>query len=110
MIYKKIILICLLSASLYASDEEVGDLFDYSCIGVNDSVSVYAGRVYMQNFKNEYAYSVGLLLHDDKRSKTDYGVGYMQPSDEIDSLLISSPDAIDPKKEEGMLFFMNYHF
>ena len=108
--YKKIILIFVLALSLYASDEKKHDLFNYSYVCVNDSLNFYAGKVYMQNFQDDNAYSVGLLLHEDKNVKTDFGLGYMQPTDQIDSLLISSVDKTGSAKEEGVLFFMNYHF
>ncbi len=110
--YKKIILLCLSSLSLYALDAELKkkELFDYSDLRINSSMSFYAGKIYMQQFNENQSYSTGVLLHDDKNASTEFGFGYMQPSTQIDAIWNSTIQKNEAAKEEGILFFMNYNF
>lgn len=112
MFYKKIILLFLLPLCVYAADAktERKELLDYSDIYINNKIGFYAARVYMQHFDTEQAYSIGMLLHKEKNASTEFGFGYMQPSAQIDSMLNSSFLSSNGTKEEGMLFFMHYHF
>jgi len=111
MYYKKIFLLCLLPLFLFASEKKVDtkELFEYSSIQINNSVSVYAAKTNMQNFEVDNAYSIG-LMHQSKDSNTDVGIGYMQPVDQITALLDPTAFKTFSQQEEGMLFFMNYHF
>lgn len=110
--YKKIILALLSSLSLYAAEAELSkkELFDYSDLRINSSMSFYAGKVYMQQFKENQSYSTGFLLHDDKNASTEFGFGYTQPSTQIDAIWNSTIPKNEAEKEEGILFFMNCNF
>lgn len=110
--YKKIILAFLSSLSLFAAEAELNkkELFGYSNLRINSSMSVYAGKVYMQQFHENQSYSTGFLLHDDKNASTEFGFGYTQPSKQIDAIWNSTIPKNEAEKEEGILFFMNYNF
>lgn len=111
MVYKKIILLCALSLSLFAVDNTKSDgLFEYSDVNVNEGVSLYAGKTYMGYFEDSQGYSVGVLLHEDRKADTEFGVGYIQPCAQIDALWNTTLPQLDTKKEEGVLFFMSYFF
>jgi hypothetical protein len=111
MYYKKIFLLCLLPLFLFASEKKVDtkELFEYSSIQINNSVSVYAAKTNMQNFEVDNAYSIG-LMHQSKDSNTEVGVGYMKPVDQIDILLDPTAFKTLSQQDDGVLFFMNYHF
>lgn len=111
MIFKKIFLLLVLSGSLFSSDiTDKKDFVEYSQFDVNNNLSVYAGEIYMKHFKDEDMYSVGLLLHNNKKAHTDFGVGYVQPSSKID-LLSSDELALNNINEDSkMIFFMNCSF
>jgi len=111
MYYKKIILLCLLPLSLYASQKRVDtkELLDYSSLQINNSVSVYAAKTNMQNFEDDNAYSIG-LMHQSKDSNTEIAVGYMQPVDQVATLLDPTAFKTVSQQDDGVLFFMNYHF
>ena len=112
MLHKKLIILYVLIISLHGSEtkEHKQELLDYSHIYVNDSLSFYAAKVNIQNFQDDQAYSVGLLLQKDDGTNTDYGIGYMQPCEQIDSLLGAPAPGYEDRKDDGILFFMNYHF
>jgi hypothetical protein len=109
--YKKIILLFLLPFFLFASDKKVNtkELFAYSSLQINNSVSVYAAKTNMKNFEDDHSYSIG-FLHQSKGSNTEVGVGYMQPVDQIDALLNPTAFKTLSQQDEGVLFFMNCHF
>jgi hypothetical protein len=111
MHYKKLIWLCLFPLFLFASDKKVNtkELFEYSSLQINDIVSVYAAKTNMQNFEDDKAYSIG-LMHQSKDTNTDVGIGYMQPVDQIATLLDPTAFKTLSQQEDGMLFFMNYHF
>lgn len=111
MYYKKIILLCLLPLFLFASEKEVDTkkLLKYSSLPINQSVHVYAAKSNMQNFKDDNAYSVG-LMHQSKGSHTEFAVGYMQPVDQVNALFDLTAVKILSQQDEGVLFFMNHHF
>lgn len=126
MFYKKLIFIYLLSISLYANDENTDiqqsvsvdskniykqkELFEYSNISINNTLSFYAAKVYMKNFEENHGYSIGLLSHEDESTGTGFGVGYMKSSSEVYSLLDKSPQDLNSNSDDGVLFFMNYKF
>lgn len=111
MYYKKIILLCLLPFFLFASENKVDrkELLKYSSLPINQSVHVYAAKTYMQNFKDDNAYSVG-LMHQSKGSSTEFAVGYMQPVDQVNALLDPVAFKTLSQQDKGVLFFMNCHF
>ncbi len=112
MFYHKIIFLLLFSLSLFALDNQIESdkLFKYSDLKVNESVSLYAGKTYTQQFEKDEGYSVGVLLRRDKKSDTEFGLGYIQPCAQIDSLWNASAPRLDAEKEDGMLLFMSYFF
>jgi len=102
----------LLSLTLYASDNlvEEKDVFDYSGLCLNNTLSLYAAKVNMNYFEDDAAYSIGLLLHDSKKSHTHFGLGYLHPiylSDDFSRLQLQDNES---EKEDGILFFMNHSF
>lgn len=111
MVYKKALLFLILSVSLFGSDlTNKKEFVEYSQFEVNNNLSVYAGEVNMKHFREEDVYSVGLLLHNNKKTHTDFGVGYVQPSSKID-LLSQNELALNTTKEDSkMIFFMNCSF
>ncbi len=112
MIYKKMMFLLLFSLPLFALEGSAKSdvLVEYSDMKVNETVSLYAGKAYTQHFEKDEGYSVGVLLKKDKRSDTEFGVGYIQPCAQIDSIWNTSVPKLDTKKEEGMLLFMSYFF
>jgi hypothetical protein len=111
MYYKTMILLCLLPLFLFASDKKVDtkELFDYSSLPIKNSVCIYAAKVNMQNFEDDNAYSIG-FLHQSRDSNTEMGVGYMQPVDQVNALLDPAAFKTLSQQDDGVLFFMNYHF
>lgn len=111
MYYKKMILLCLVPLSLFAAEKKADtkELFDYSTLHVNNSLSVYAAKVNMQNFEEEHAYSIG-LLHQSTDLNTEIGIGYMQPVDQVNALLDPTVFRKLYLQDDGVLFFMHYHF
>lgn len=111
MYYRKVILLCLLPLFLYASENkaDIKELFKYSSLQINNRVCVYAAKTNMQNFEDDNAYSIG-LMHQSKDLTTDVGVGYMQPVNKIDALLDPAAFKTLSQQDDGVLFFMNYHF
>ena len=112
MFYKKIVLLFLLSLSLYANgdDVETKELLEYTHVHVNGGMSFYAAEVYMKNFEDDRSYSVGLLLRNEKNTDTEFGIGYMKSGSNINSLLSELPQNLDINKDGGMLMFLNYKF
>lgn len=96
---------------LFASDKKVDtkELFKYSSFQINNGMCVYAAKTNMQNFEDNNAYSIG-LLHQSRDLNTEIGIGYMQPVDQIDALLDPTAFKTLSQQDDGVLFFMNYHF
>jgi hypothetical protein len=108
----KLLFITLFSISLYANENELlekEDLFKYSSLHINDTVSFYAAQLHMDSIEDENAYSIGLLLKPEIKSDTEFGVGYIKTTDET-NLLTTNPRTLNQEDDEGVLFFMNYKF
>jgi len=109
---KKLLLMSLVTISLLQAQEDKlsnEELLQYSDYQLNNTLSLYAAKVYMKNFEDDNAYSVGLILNTDTKSQTDFGVGYMKSSEDIVSILNPSLTKLN-SDDDGVLFFMNYKF
>jgi len=110
---KKLLLMSLVTISLLQAQEDKlsnEELLQYSDYQLNNTLSLYAAKVYMKNFEDDSAYSVGLILNTDTKNQTDFGVGYMKSSEDIASILNPSLAKLNSDNDDGVLFFMNYKF
>ena len=108
----KLFFITLFSLSLFANENTVAEteeLLKYSSLNINDTISVYAAEIYMNQEEDENSYSVGLLLNAETKGDAEFGVGYVKATEDTTSLThIVRP--IDKEADDGVLFFMNYKF
>jgi len=108
---KLTILLMILCFNVQASDEKQTDVFSYSDFNVNHSLSLYAGKINMDYFLEDEAYSVGLLLHNESHANLDFGCGYIQPSSKFSQFTQVESELISKTADDdGILFFMNYNF
>jgi len=107
---KLLIVLITLSCSLFASQADHEEVLSYSDFNVNDSVSLYAGKINMDYFLEDEAYSIGFLLHDNSSSHVAYGCGYIQPSSKFMGFTQDEASKIEKVDEDGVLFFINYNF
>ncbi len=108
----KLFIIVLFSCSLFADGNRVlktDELFKYSSVPINESISIYAAEIYMNNLEDENRYSVGFLLNTETINDAEFGIGYMKVG--IDTMvLLSSIKPLGIEVNDGLLFFMNYKF
>ncbi len=108
----KLFIIILFSYSLLADENralKTDELFKYSSVHLNESVSLYAAEIYINNLEDKNRYSIGVLLNTESVNDAEFGVGYMKTG--IDAMvLLSSIKPFEPEVNDGLLFFMNYKF
>ena len=100
----------LFSSSLIASTNDDTEVLSYSDFNVNETLSLYAGKINMDYFLEDEAYSVGLLLHEKSQANLELGLGYIQPSSKFVNLSENELDKVKAVDEDGVLFFINYSF
>ena len=108
MICRNLVVMFVLSISLFGVDK-TEDFVEYSQLSINSNLSVYAAEVNMKHVRDDM-YSIGLLIHNEKKSGTDFGVGYVQPSNEIGLFSGNELASNDTGGDSKMIFFMNCSF
>ena len=111
MFYKKMILIYVLTFCLYAEEDytKVAEPYTYSNFYMNDELSFYLGKMSTQYSEDRGVYSVGFLIHEQSDAKVVYGVGYVQPCSQVESILDDSIQKAD-EKQDGIHFHISYKF
>ena len=107
MILKKIIVMFVLSVTLFGFDKtDEGGLFKYSKVSINDNISLYAAEVNMKHYEKDEIYSIGIWLSSKKESDIDFAVGYAHPSYGMGLLSEENTE----RKDDTLVCFMNYSF
>lgn len=107
---KYLVIIFLFPLIVWAESSEDKEVLAYSDMYINNTLSLYAGKINMDYFNDSDAYSIGLLLQEDKTSDIKFGLGYTQPASNFDFLSEAYIDKLYVKEDDGVLFFMNYNF
>jgi len=100
----------LSTSRLFSQELEEKEVLEYSNLYINNSLSLYAGKVNMEYFDNSDAYCVGFLLQDEEASNVKLAFGYTQPASNFDIFSEKYAEQINLQKDDGILFYINYNF
>jgi len=100
----------LLPLTVSAKSMKDKEVLEYSDLHINKELSLYAGKINMDYFDDSDAYSVGFILQEETKSDMQFALGYTQPASNFNLLSELGKETLNIKKEDGVLFFMNYNF
>jgi len=105
-----VITLLLFPLAIWAESPDEREVLEYSDLHINNTLSLYAGKINMDYFDDSDAYSVGVLLKEDTDSNMQFALGYAQPVSNFDFFSEANIDKLHVKKDEGILFFVNCNF